>query len=666
MAGERLGTAVLELTTDPTKLIKGLRTARQTTAKETKAIDKSGKGLAKSMVGSFGKIAGGAALVAGAIKGINEAIELAQLADKFNDMSDAFSNAARRMGHDADQIVSGIQRAAGGTISQMQALQAASRAQVLGLPIDELDRLMVIARASARAMGQDVGFMFDSLTLGVARQSRLLLDNLGIIVDATAANEDYAATLNKAADDLTEIERKTAFYQATLRAGAKIIEDVGGNMAEITNAEKWDTLTAKIEDLRVAFGQKLSPVVGAVLDQVLILFGVGTAAAEALPSRISDTVPILEQLEVGAGGAAAAVTILAGAFDAGARGAEWLADQEDAAAAAAAKMSLLMGDAGVVVDEFAEHEKKLGDQLEQRTRNFQDQTGALEGLTAAFERAKAVGFVDPFRMGGPQNALPIPGRPRPPGSPGTPTGGAISRFRVGEGAAGAAPSAPSRGMIAILDTFTQLGGVVGSLANMFAGTVSQLGMFKALLDPLGTIFAGMMDVLGPLVDQILAPLVGIFRIIGQTLGKVLAPVFKVLADVAKALAEIFVWLHNKVFRPVGNVMLAIFQAVGSFFTMIINAIIAVINFAVGWLVGNIRQIRVRGVTGGDIGEISIDAGSAAGELSGGGGTGATFQQQRPIEVEINILQPELYGTGGLRELAFVLRQELEAITELGL
>ena len=69
----------------------------------------------------------------------------------------------------------------------------------------------------------------------------------------------------------------------------------------------------------------------------------------------------------------------------------------------------------------------------------------------------------------------------------------------------------------------------------------------------------MMQVLSPLIDRILSPLIGILTIIGRTIGFILAPVFELLAVVTGYVGDAFVWLYNTVLRPVGNGFITIFN-----------------------------------------------------------------------------------------------------------
>ena len=639
---EKLGKAVLELTTDNRKLVKGLATAKKTADKETKSIAKSASNLAKSWMTSFAAMGAGVVSVTGAIKLLQEAIENAKLAAKFNAISDAFGNAAANMGQDADRIVASIQRASGGTVSALESLTAASRAQVLGLPIAELDQLMGIARASARAMGEDVGSMFDSLTLGVARQSRMLLDNLGIIVDIQLAYQKHADVLGINVNQLTEVRRKTAFYLETLEKGQVIIQNVGGDMDELTDLERWSKLTAAVEDFKVALGQNLLPTMGRVATFGTAMLELFTLLAKSSKGMADGVIPDLtEELErlnelgfkpviLGEGGG--------GVFD-----------SLNALLGTLGKGPISTTPSGETPFDLAIPALKAEPGGAKRSRGVLGPKAFEEAISSGFISAMGHmgfdrGFTDPFRQGGPQNQQAAGG------------GGRVITS--------AGPVSPAGGAEALARVFKDISMVGTDLIGMFIGNVEGLGKFQQILDPLGTIFAGMMEVLGPLVSEILSPFVNMLKIVGNTIGKILAPVFKLLADVSKSLGVAFVWLHNNVFLPIGKAMAVVFSAISSAIALFVNAIFALIQIITIGLV-NFRRLPVTGINTGSLQPISVDDLTSGPDGAGGGAAGATFKQLRPIDVEVNVIEPQIYG-GTLREFVLLLRTELFAIDELGL
>ena len=200
------------------------------------------------------------AAITASIMALRKAWDLMEMGAKAEQQKQAFSNLATSLGVSADKMVQDLRRMSGETMSTAQIMEKASQAMILGIDPDKLSKMMEIARASARAFGKDVGFMFESIAIGVGRQSKLVLDNLGIIVSAGDAYEKYAASVGKSVKDLTEYERKQAFLNATLEAGEKILKQI--DTSTMTNLEKMQKLKAGWADFSVQVGQALWHVLG--------------------------------------------------------------------------------------------------------------------------------------------------------------------------------------------------------------------------------------------------------------------------------------------------------------------------------------------------------------------------------------------------------------------
>jgi hypothetical protein len=191
---------------------------------------------------------------------LRKAWELMELGAKVEQQKMAFENLASSLGMSSSKIISDLRKMSGETMSTAQIMEKASQAMILGLDPTKLAKMMEISRASARAFGKDVGYMFESIAIGVGRQSKLILDNLGIIVSAGDAYEKYAKSVGKSAKDLTEMERKQAFLNATLEAGERILQQI--DTSTMTRLEKMQKLKAQWEDFAVKVGQALWHVLG--------------------------------------------------------------------------------------------------------------------------------------------------------------------------------------------------------------------------------------------------------------------------------------------------------------------------------------------------------------------------------------------------------------------
>lgn len=184
-------------------------------------------------------------------------VKLSLDADKFNDVKNAFSNLAAKQGQDSNVMLANMRKLSAGTISDLELMQQANQALLLGLPVDKFGDMLQIARTSAKATGQSMEFMLQSIVTGLGRGSKLMLDNLGIMIDTNKAYEIYARTLGKTADELTDAEKKQGFINEALRIGKANAEAAGGGAESAT--DKWNQLKVSFSNITTEIGQFLLP-----------------------------------------------------------------------------------------------------------------------------------------------------------------------------------------------------------------------------------------------------------------------------------------------------------------------------------------------------------------------------------------------------------------------
>ncbi len=172
-------------------------------------------------------------------------------------LGNAADNLGRRFGVSGEQITRSIQEASGYTISRLEALKAGNDAMVLGVVQSEqqFDELAKIAVTLGRAVGKDAAESIAEFTGGIGRQSSEVLDNLGIVVDTQLAYEQYAASIGKSADELSKQEQKTAFANAAIDQGRKLMAQLGGITDD--TAAKSERLAASWTDFQTSFGALL-------------------------------------------------------------------------------------------------------------------------------------------------------------------------------------------------------------------------------------------------------------------------------------------------------------------------------------------------------------------------------------------------------------------------
>jgi hypothetical protein len=211
-------------------------------------------GLAGGLLGGF---AGGIA--------INELKELGQQLSEtarrgavFQQLGDVLDDYTRSVGTNASAMIDAAKKAAQGTISEYELILNANRAiqfEVAKTP-EAFAKLIELSTALGRAQGIADTQALEFLTTGLARESRLILDNLGLIIDLEAATKRYAETIGKSADQLTTAERKQALLEEAFRQGATAIE--ANRDAADSAATQFERLDANSQNLRDQLGELIA------------------------------------------------------------------------------------------------------------------------------------------------------------------------------------------------------------------------------------------------------------------------------------------------------------------------------------------------------------------------------------------------------------------------
>lgn len=211
-----------------------------------------GMGKAKNLMtvfekagASFAKNIGG--LFAGAFATdvlVNFGREASEMAGKLTGIEAAFKNI------DNGGLLDNLRAATKGTVSDLELMQNAVKASNLGLPIEQLGTYFEFARKTAKATGESVDFLVQSIVTGIGRKSPLILDNLGI--STVQLNEALKQTPDFATAVGIVIEEKMA------KAGEDI-DTAAESSAQL--AARWDNAKTKAGGL---INQGLVPLQGAL------------------------------------------------------------------------------------------------------------------------------------------------------------------------------------------------------------------------------------------------------------------------------------------------------------------------------------------------------------------------------------------------------------------
>jgi hypothetical protein len=162
-----------------------------------------------------------------------------------------------------------------GTVSLREAMEATTKATAAGLSRDQLLDLGKVAKGASQALGVNMTDALSRLSRGVTKLEPELLDELGIFTKVGKAAEQYAKSVNKSVDSLTDFEKRQAFANAVIKEG----KDKFGELA--AQANPYDKLLASLSNV----AQKILEIINSGLKPIVNLFAENTgliAAAIAL------------------------------------------------------------------------------------------------------------------------------------------------------------------------------------------------------------------------------------------------------------------------------------------------------------------------------------------------------------------------------------------------
>ena len=211
------------------------QTMKRTASSMAGELDKGARIISQGLGGIGAAVGIGGALVLA--KQVGSAVtELNALGAESQRMNAAF---VEQWGERAPAAMEALRAASHGAISDMDLMLAANKAQMLGVTDDynELARLLEVAAARGRALGIGTAQAFDNIATGIGRLSPMILDNLGIMVEADTTYGAYAETLGKTADELTDVEKRAALTAKVIGEAEDVTLDAAGSFEALTAAK---------------------------------------------------------------------------------------------------------------------------------------------------------------------------------------------------------------------------------------------------------------------------------------------------------------------------------------------------------------------------------------------------------------------------------------------
>lgn len=209
----------------------------------------------------------------GAIVGIGMAIakvvtqvyNLAEAGAGLTRLQENFQTLATIGGESSTKLLNSMREASMGAISDADLIATANKAMLLGVTAnaEQMATLLQIATIRGRAMGISTTQAFDDMARGIGRASPLILDNLGIIVDARKNYKEYGDMIGVAGNQLNKAQKSQALLTAVVRDGNKLLKESGGISEDTAiSYERMEASWANLTNtMKKSAGESLEPVV---------------------------------------------------------------------------------------------------------------------------------------------------------------------------------------------------------------------------------------------------------------------------------------------------------------------------------------------------------------------------------------------------------------------
>lgn len=221
--------------------------------------------------------------VSAAFNALREAENTTTMIKSMNQLS-AVSGVA--MGSLAKQFAD----ASGGAISLREAMEATTKAISSGMSQAQFKQLGEVANKASKALGVNMSDAVSRLTRGITKLEPELIDELGIFAKVGKASEDYAKSVGKSVNSLTDFEKRQAYANAVLEEGARKFGDID------IQANPYDQLAASLKNL----SQEVLSGINSVLGPLIRLMSssptaLGLAVAGLATILLKQAVPAIGQ-----------------------------------------------------------------------------------------------------------------------------------------------------------------------------------------------------------------------------------------------------------------------------------------------------------------------------------------------------------------------------------
>ena len=205
--------------------------------------------------------------------GVGGAIALVSFAKDAANAGDIIENFNKIVGTEGPKVLKEMQDATLGTVDKFQLMGSINDAVTKGISADAIPTMALYAQQlkDAGVITGSVTDTIDSMSTAVATGRLMTLNSMGIMVDADKVYQDYAKSINKTAENLTELQKKEALQKAILDEIKKKSEGMAKPTADF--ADNMAKLTAQMTELKVIIGNAVLPVLSFLAEKIGIVVG---------------------------------------------------------------------------------------------------------------------------------------------------------------------------------------------------------------------------------------------------------------------------------------------------------------------------------------------------------------------------------------------------------
>ncbi|MBO7577788.1 MAG: hypothetical protein J6T43_02195 [Prevotella sp.] len=160
---------------------------------------------------------------------VAEGVEMARSADG---IKHAFDNL------DRTDLLKGLREATHGTVTDLELMKAAVQANDFRIPLENLGKYLEFAQLKASQTGQSVDYLTNSIVTGLGRQSKMILDNLGISAAELTEKMEGGATMAEAVGQIIDkqLDEQGEHYETAAERATRATTELTNKQREIGEA----------------------------------------------------------------------------------------------------------------------------------------------------------------------------------------------------------------------------------------------------------------------------------------------------------------------------------------------------------------------------------------------------------------------------------------------